>query len=116
VTVFEFLADFARAEKLQRIGYLANWTHRINKSRQRRGRYYECKKSSSENYRFCDLMSSHMMRRTAITQLLTLGVPELIVKKFSGHSANSKSFYSYVNFAQSYIDNNTDRAFKKLLR
>jgi hypothetical protein len=47
---------------------------------------------------------SHIMRRTAITTMLMLGMPEYLVRKISGHSANSKAFYRYVNFGQSYIE------------
>lgn len=49
-------------------------------------------------------MSSHIMRRTAVTTLLVLGMPEHLVRNVSGHSNNSGAFYRYVHHAQSYIN------------
>ena len=49
------------------------------------------------------------MRRTAITNLLSMGMPETMVRKLSGHSANSKEFYRYVEYAQYSIDKEIDR-------
>jgi hypothetical protein len=49
------------------------------------------------------------MRRTAITNLLVLGMPELIVRQISGHAPGSKAFYLYVSFAQRYIDDAIDK-------
>lgn len=86
---------------LKKIGELAGWTQIIGKERSKRGQLIEIKKEG-KSYRFCDLISSHMMRRTAITTLLTLGMPEQIVRKISGHSVNSKEFYKYVKYSESY--------------
>lgn len=86
----------------------AGWTDEVGKMRECRG---IPKKVSKEGkiYRFCDLVSTHTMRRTAVTNLLTLGMSETMVRKLSGHSANSKEFYRYVNYAQQSIDNELDR-------
>src|SRR5690606_7025564 len=46
--------------------------------------------------RFCDVASSHTMRRTAITTMLCLGMPEQLVRKISGHAPGGKEFYRYV--------------------
>ncbi|MBK6380987.1 MAG: hypothetical protein IPF72_15415 [Chitinophagaceae bacterium] len=54
------------------------------------------------------------MRRTAITMLM-LGMKEHVVRKISGHADNSKSFYRYVNLVQSYLDNEVDEVFGKLV-
>jgi len=43
------------------------------------------------------------MRRTAITTLLIMGVPEAMVRKISGHAPGSKEFYKYVGIAQDYF-------------
>ncbi|WP_154657774.1 hypothetical protein [Flavobacterium subsaxonicum] len=43
-----------------------------------------------------------MMRRTAITTLLILGMPEHLVRKISGHSTVSGFFNRYVHYAQAY--------------
>lgn len=98
---------------IRTIAQLAGWTNEVGKVRSRRGVKKELKKNGNA-YRFCDLISSHVMRRTAITTMLLLGVPEPLVRKISGHSANSKEFYKYVNYTDSFIDDETDRAFAKL--
>lgn len=100
-------------EIIKRIGEKAGWLNEINRSREVRGI------AKKINYRkvkvrFCDHMSSHMMRRTAITTMLILGVPEHLVRKISGHSNGSKSFMRYVHFAQVYIDKELDKFHEKL--
>lgn len=35
------------------------------------------------------------MRRSAITVMLGLGVPEQVVRKISGHAPGSKEFFKY---------------------
>lgn len=64
--------------------------------------------------RFCDKMSSHMMRRTAITTLLILGMPEHLVRKISGHTQGSTAFHRYVHHAQAYMDKEIDKVHSKL--
>ena len=72
------------------------------------------KKGRKSYYRFCDKMSSHMMRRTAITTMLILGMPEHLVRNISGHSINSSSFYRYIHYAQPYIDKEIKKVHAKL--
>ncbi|HMJ46916.1 MAG TPA: hypothetical protein VK498_06275 [Ferruginibacter sp.] len=43
------------------------------------------------------------------------GIKEHVVKQISGHTNDSKSFYRYVNFVQSYLDNEMDLVFDKLI-
>jgi integrase len=50
------------------------------------------KSAADKNLRFCDLVTTHTMRRTAITTMLCLGMPEHVVRKISGHGAMSKEF------------------------
>ena len=64
--------------------------------------------------RFCDIMSSHMMRRTGITNMLTLGMPENLVKYISGHAGDSKSFHRYVAYSQTYMTDELDKVFAKM--
>jgi len=95
----------------------AGFTHPIAKTRERRGRIKEINKTLDNKpspYRFCDLVTTHTMRRTAITTMLSLGVPEQIVRKISGHSPMSKEFFRYVSFAQTYQDQETTRMFERL--
>lgn len=97
----------------------AGFDYRVAKKRERRGKLIEilpAHGSANNCFRFCDLASTHLMRRTAITTMLSLGMPESIVKKISGHAPGSKDFYRYVNWAQAYMDSETDKAFEKLQR
>jgi len=52
----------------------AGWTHRIPKIMYRQGKPIEIKTKNNQCQRFCDQVTSHTMRRTAITTLLTFGV------------------------------------------
>jgi intergrase/recombinase len=54
------------------------------------------------------------MRKTAISTMLTLGMPEHIVRKISGHAANSKEFFRYVKMAQNVIDKEADKVFDQI--
>jgi len=95
----------------------AGFTQELPKFRERRGRLVEIARSvdgKKLSYRFCDLVSTHTMRRTAITTMLCLGVPEQVVRKISGHSPGSKEFYRYVTFSQSYQDDETSIMFSRL--
>jgi integrase len=65
-------------------------------------------------YRFCDLATSHMMRRTAITTMLMHGVQETVVKQISGHAKNSASFYRYVAFVQPFMDAEVEKHHTKM--
>lgn len=98
---------------LKLIAEIAGWTEPIKKYREKRGKPQEIKKENS-SYRFCDLISSHTMRRTGITTMLTLGVPEHIVRSVSGHAAGSKEFFKYVAIAQMYKDRELDQMYNKL--
>lgn len=99
-------------QHLKIIAFESGWTKETDKIRTRRG---VAVKQAGPACRFCDLVSSHTMRRTAITTMLMLGMKEHVVKKISGHSNDSKSFYRYVNLVQSYLDNEVDAVFNKLV-
>jgi intergrase/recombinase len=94
----------------------AGFTHEISLTREKRGKRVEVKPKSkaSRTNRFCDVASTHTMRRTAITTMLSLGMPEQIVRKISGHSPGTKEFYRYVLWAQTYQDQETEKVFEKL--
>ncbi len=115
-TIFPPIPRTRFNNQLKLIARLAGWTSIVRRERSKRGMYYSSKgkcKTSPRN--FCDLVSSHIMRRTAITTMLMLGMKEPAVKKISGHAVNSKHFYRYVNLVQSYLDNEVDTVFEKLV-
>ena len=91
----------------------AGFVHSINVSRGKRGVAIPRGKNQ-QGLRFCDVASTHTMRRTAITTMLSLGVPEQVVRKISGHSASGKEFYRYVFWAQTYQDQETEKMFEQL--
>ena len=99
---------------IRKIARAAKWNEPIGKFRNRDGEAIEIGRGSCRLYRFCDLVTSHVMRRTGITLLLMCGMPEYLVRKISGHAAHSKSFFRYVNFAQSYITDEIDKVYSKL--
>jgi len=114
--LFGIISLFNFNQNLKLLGEQANFTTHIEVSREKLGSAKEITKNSSKDtpIRFCDKMSSHMMRRTAITTLLILGMPEHLVRKISGHSAASKSFNRYVHYAQVYMDKEIEKVHDKL--
>lgn len=91
-------------KSLKFLGELAGWIEDKPKYRSRRGKLVEQRKFDGKPYRFCDHISSHTMRRTAVSTLLRLGLDENLVRKISGHAPGSKEFYKYVSFNQSFMD------------
>ncbi|HMT75636.1 MAG TPA: hypothetical protein PKA77_16300, partial [Chitinophagaceae bacterium] len=94
----------------------AGFTQLVDKTREKRGKVTELRNGNNQRkmYRFCDVATTHTMRRTAITTMLSLGMPEQVVRKISGHAPGSKEFYRYVLWAQTYQDQETEKMFAKL--
>jgi len=94
----------------------AGFTQEVSVIKNKRGKGMELKNDNfkSKIYRFCDVASTHTMRRTAITTMLCLGMPEQVVRKISGHAPGTKEFYRYVLWAQTYQDQETAMVFEKL--
>jgi len=114
-TLFGYISLFNFNKNLKLIGEQAGFTDAIEVSREKQGKTQKIvKKTDHLKNRFCDKMSSHMMRRTAITTLLILGMPEHLVRKISGHSHASSSFNRYVHYAQGYIDVEIGKVHNKL--
>jgi integrase len=112
---FAKISLFNFNKTLKQIGELAGFTNTVEVSREKQGKTQKLtKKTDSSQNRFCDKMSSHMMRRTAITTMLLLGMPEHLVRKISGHSHGSSSFNRYVHYAQAYIDKEIEKVHMKL--
>jgi integrase len=93
----------------------AGWTYSLPKIRYRQGKSLIVRTANGKDFRFCDHITAHTMRRTAITTLLMLGVDEQIVRTISGHSPNSKEFYKYVALVQNHMNKQVINAFEKLL-
>jgi integrase len=93
----------------------AGWTFALPKIRHRQGIAIELKTKKGNSYRFCDHITTHTMRRTAITTLLMMGVSETMVRRISGHAAGSKEFYKYVATVQDYLNETVKNAHQKLV-
>jgi site-specific recombinase XerD len=91
----------------------AGFSHPVHITRNRRGLAIP-QKNGPQTLRFCDVATTHTMRRTAITTMLSLGVSEQIVRKISGHSVSGKEFYRYVLWAQTYQDQEMETMFASL--
>jgi integrase len=114
-TVFKKITLPNFNKNLKLLGEKANFTTPIEVSREKQGKALNMSKGTAKTLnRFCDKMSSHMMRRTAITTLLILGMPEHLVRKISGHSYASNCFNRYVHYAQPYLDKEIDKVYSKL--
>lgn len=113
VLLFKKISLFNFNKHLKNLGQRANFDHSIELTREKLGKPRNIKRNGEEVL-FYQKMSSHMMRRTAITTHLMLGMPEHLVRNISGHSGNSKSFNRYVHYAQSYIDKEIDKVHEKL--
>ena len=113
--VFKNISLFIFNRNLKSMGEQAGFTQPIQMTRERLGKSRQLTVGGKQKQlRFCDKMSSHMMRRTAITTLLILGMPEHLVRKISGHSYASNSFNRYVHYAQAYIDDEIDKVHNQL--
>lgn len=114
-TVFPPVSKNQFNKNVQRMAELAGWTQETGKNRTRRGEQVNINRNgTAKAYRFCDMITSHTMRRTAVTTMLMLGMPEHMVRKISGHAAGSQSFSRYVNFVQSWLDNEIDKVHAQL--
>lgn len=115
-TIFPSISNARFNKNIKSLIEKTNWIDQRTKTRQRRGQpipIYKDQKTK-EPYRFCDLITSHTMRRTAITTMLCLHMPENLVRKISGHAPNSKEFFRYVQLSQKYMDNETEKVFEQL--
>jgi integrase len=103
-------------EKLKQFARLLPDDFEYIKTREKRGKTHIIYKDPKLkiHYKLSDHITTHTMRRTAISTMLSLNMPEHVVRKISGHAANSREFYRYVQISQSVIDKETDVMFERL--
>ena len=101
--------------QLKKLMEKAGWNYNFPKIRYQQGNPIELKNKHGNSYRFCDHITAHTMRRTAITTLLLMGVEENMVRSISGHAPGSKEFYKYVAVVQNYLNKQVINAYDKLL-
>lgn len=100
--------------QLKQLMEKAGWTYALPRIRSKEGKLVELKRNGA-SFRFCDQVSAHTMRRTAITTLLMMGVPEQVVRRLSGHAPGSKEFYRYIALAEDYMHNHVRNAYVQLM-
>lgn len=115
----KLLPQFTKAyfnKKIKLIMAYYGFTEHVQRTRNKRGIPEKVYKTidGKKQFRFCDAVTSHTMRRSAITTMLSLGMSEQAVRQISGHAANSKEFFRYVSFAQTYIDTEIDQVHERL--
>lgn len=102
--------------QLKKLGKLLPNDFELIKTRLKKGKQVVIYKNAQKkiHYKLSDHITTHTMRRTGITTMLNLGMPEHLVRKISGHAANSREFFRYVELSQSFIDEETDKIFDKI--
>jgi integrase len=115
-TLLPTISDQKFNQYLKELGILLDFKNEVSKTRNKKGSAVNLYKDPDNQiqFKFSDLMTSHMMRRTAITNMLRLGVQERIVREISGHAQSSKEFQRYVDVSRSYLNEQLDGYFEKL--
>ena len=112
-TMFPKMSLSCFNNRLKLIGEAAGWKFPVSKIRSKsainKGR------SIQTSHPFNECLSSHIMRRTAISLLLSHGVPELLVRQITGHKLGSSAFYKYVNFNLSHSQNIIEKAWMSIV-
>jgi site-specific recombinase XerD len=91
---------------LKELGRLVKFGWQVKTSR-----YYEGV-IQQEDVPFYEVLTTHVGRKSYITNSLILGVPERVVKEVSGHK-DENSFRRYVQLAESYKSQVIRKAFSK---
>ena len=101
--------------QIKKLAKAAGWQGSLQKNLSRKGNMTEIKTAEGNTWSFYQHITAHTMRRTAITTLLIMGVPENMVRKISGHAPGSKEFYKYIGIAQDYLNDQVRNAYRKLV-
>lgn len=102
------LKKYISDENLKLVGN--DWSKPFIRTRYKRGQAVRVKTEITE------MISSHTMRRTGITNLLMSGLSEIEVKAISGHSFGSREFGKYVKIAEQFIDRKAASAWEQIFR
>lgn len=89
---------------IKRIAAMAGWIYPVYKCRDKKGIPVPVVNwhTAGGHLRFYDVITTHTLRRSAITILLMMGMPEQLVRQISGHKTGSREFYRYVNLVQKF--------------
>jgi len=115
-TLLPQISDVKFNEYLKELGSKLDFKNNVEKKRNKKGSAISLYKDPDTNkpFKFADLMTSHMMRRTAITNMLRLGMQERVVREISGHAQSSKEFQRYVDVSRSFLNEQLDGYFEKM--
>ncbi len=102
-------------KQLKKLFKSAGWDYQFPKFQSNKGQLTELKKESNRSWRFHEQITSHTMRRTAITTLLRQGVPENLVRCLSGHSPASREFHKYVSLSKNWLDHEIRNAWGRII-
>ena len=91
---------------LKKLGKMAKLNHTVKVAD-----YYDGKKVE-KFLPFHDVMTTHVARKSFITNSLILGVPERVIREVSTHRGE-KSFRRYINLADNYKSDMISKAFSK---
>ncbi len=91
---------------LKKLGQMAKLNHTVKVAD-----YYDGKKVE-KFLPFHDVLTTHVARKSFITNSLILGVPERVIREVSGHRGE-KSFRRYINLADNYKSDMISKAFSK---
>ena len=101
---------------IKKLAETAGWTWKVSPSRLYRGKPVHIgPPGKAEPPRYCDRLTTHSLRRSAITLLLRAGMPETLVRRISGHQPGSKEFHRYVSISQDWLDEQTKKAFEAII-
>lgn len=108
----KWLAGYIAENKLDcKPGFIGNdWSKPMLRTRYKRG------VPIMEKVELTEMISSHTMRRTGITNLLMMGLSETEVKSISGHALDSDDFPKYVKFAEQFISKKSNEAWGKIAK
>jgi len=90
--------------QVKKLGKFLGWNETVTKYQSGKGMLLQVRIG-----KFYEFLTTHTFRRTGISIMLQLGVPEQVVRQISGHSPNSHEFHRYVKTAQSWQDEEVDK-------
>lgn len=101
--------------QLKKLFAKAGWYFPFPKYQSKKGQLTELKKEDHRSWQFNEQITSHTMRRTAITTLLRQGVSENLVRCLSGHSPSSREFHKYVSLSKNWLDHEIREAWGRVI-
>ena len=108
-TLFPRISNVNLNKQIKRLGRYMNWDDTTPVYKTNNGQL-----KLDRMGKFHELLTTHTMRRTGISLMLQLGMPENVVWRISGHAPNSKEFYRYLKIAQSWQDEECEKVHKLL--